>query len=136
MVAIQEAPMKIQPGAQVKAGFFGWFEENHSAATSSSDLVFIDKAMSLPEAAASTGIESAHGSKPAATLFSAAPLLEAQELTDAEIADLFGRERRAEEQEDGKRLSSYRREPARGAEGQGAEGPAAPTARSFAPATP
>jgi len=107
MAAIQEAPIKIKPGAQVKAGFFGWYEENHPAATSEADLVCIDKAMALPEAVPSSGRKSTGGSKPAATLFSAAPLLEAQELTDAEIAGLFGRERREEEQEDGKVLSFF-----------------------------
>ena len=107
LVAIQEAPMKIQPGALVKAGFFGWFEENHSAATSAADRVFIDKAIGLPEALPPPDLKATGGSKPAATLFSAAPLLEAQELTEAEIARLFGRERRAEEQEDGKVLSFF-----------------------------
>ncbi len=107
MVAIQEAPMRLGPGRAVKAGFFGWFEENHPAATSAADLVFIDKAMSLPQAAPSTSRNTPGGSKPAATLFSAAPLLNAQELTKDEIADLFGPERREEEQEDGKVLSFF-----------------------------
>ena len=107
MVAIQESPMRLEPGAEVKTGFFGWFEENHPAGTSAADLVFIDKAMVLPEATPSTGLNTPGGSKPAATLFSAAPLLEAQELTEAEIADLFGGERREEEREDGKILSFF-----------------------------
>ena len=55
MVAIQESPKRLEPDSEVKAGFFGWFEENHPAATSAADLVFIDKAMALPEAAPSTG---------------------------------------------------------------------------------
>jgi cellobiose phosphorylase len=107
MAAIQETPMQLEPGAAVNTGFFGWFEENHSEATSAADLVFIDKAMGLAEAVPPTGRDRPGGSKPAASLFSAAPLLEAQELTEAEIADLFGRERREEEQEDGKVLSFF-----------------------------
>jgi len=107
MVAIQESPMRLEPGSEVKTGFFGWFEENHPAATSAADLVFIDKVMSLPEAASSTRGNARGGSKPAATLFSAAPLLEAQELTEADIADLFGKERREEEREEGKLLSFF-----------------------------
>ncbi len=107
MAAIQETPIRLEPGAAVNTGFFGWFEENHPAATSAADLVFIDKAMGLPEAAPSTGPNMPDGSKPAASLFSAAPLLEAEELTQPKIADLFGRERREEEQEDGKVLSFF-----------------------------
>jgi len=107
MAAIQESSMKLKPGAQVKTGFLGWFEENHPEATSAADLVFIDKALSLPEAAPPSDWNNPCGSKPAASLFGAAPLLEAQELTDAEIADLFGGERRQEEKEDGKALSFF-----------------------------
>ncbi len=107
MAAIQESPMKLKPGAEIKTGFFGWFEENHPAATSAADLVLVDKAMALPEAAPPSDWKRPDGSKPAMTLFSAAPLLEAQELTKAEIAELFGTERREEETEDGKTLSFF-----------------------------
>jgi cellobiose phosphorylase len=101
MAAVQESPIKLKPGAEIKTGFFGWFEENHPEATSAADMVFVDKAMALPEAAPPSGWNSPGGSKPAATLFSAAPLLEAQELTENEIPDQFGRERRVEEKDDG-----------------------------------
>lgn len=107
MAAIQESPIKLKPGAEIKTGFFGWFEENHPEATSAADMVFVDKAMALPEAAPPSGWNSPGGSKPAATLFSAAPLLEAQELTENEIPDQFGRERRVEEKDDGKVLSFF-----------------------------
>jgi cellobiose phosphorylase len=107
MAAIQESPMKLEPGAEVKTGFFGWFEEHHPTATSAADMVFVDKAMALPEASPPSGWNSPGGSKPAATLFSVAPLLKAQELNEAEVADLFGRERREEEREEGKLLSFF-----------------------------
>lgn len=107
MAAIQESPMMLKPGAEIRTGFFGWFEESHPAASSAADLVFVDKAMALPEAPPPSGRKKPRGSKPGATLFSAAPLLEAQELTKAEIGDLFGRERRQEEKEDGKILSFF-----------------------------
>jgi 1,2-beta-oligoglucan phosphorylase len=107
LAAVQESPVKLKPGAEIKTGFFGWLEENHPVATSAADLVFVDKATSLPEAALPGDWKRPEGSKPAATLFSAGPLLEAQELTEAEIDDLFGKERRQEEKEDGKTLSFF-----------------------------
>ncbi len=107
MVAIQEAPVRLEPGAIAERGFFGWFEEDHPSATSVADLVFVDKAMALPEAVPATHRKPPAGSKPAASLFGAAPLLNAQELTEAEIDDLFGRERREEEREGGRVLSFF-----------------------------
>jgi 1,2-beta-oligoglucan phosphorylase len=107
MAVIQESPISLKPGAEIKTGFFGWFEENHPVATSAADLVFVDKATRLPEAALSGDWKKPEGSKPVATLFSAAPLLEAQELTESEIDDLFGKERRQEENEDDKTLSFF-----------------------------
>jgi cellobiose phosphorylase len=107
MVAIQEAPVRLEPGAVAERSFFGWFEEDHPAATSVADLVFVDKAMGLPEAVPATHRKPPGGSKPAMSLFSAAPLLNAEELTEAEIDNLFGRERREEEREDGRLLSFF-----------------------------
>jgi cellobiose phosphorylase len=107
MAAIQEAPVRLEPGAVAKRGFFGWFEEDHPSATSPADLVFVDKAMGLREAVPAAHRNLPGGSKPARSLFSAAPLLDAQELTEAEIADLFGRQRREEEREGGSLLSFF-----------------------------
>jgi cellobiose phosphorylase len=107
MVAIQEAPVLLEAGAAAERGFFGWFEEDHPAATSVADLVFVDKIMGLPEAVPATRRKPPSGSKPAMSLFSAAPLLNAQELTEAEIDDLFGRQRREEERKGGRVLSFF-----------------------------
>jgi cellobiose phosphorylase len=107
MVAVQEAQVRLEPGAVADRGFFGWFEQDHPAATSAADLVVADKAMGLAEAVPPTRLNALAGSKPAASLFSSAPLLEAQELTEAEISDLFGRERREEEREDGRLWSFF-----------------------------
>jgi cellobiose phosphorylase len=107
MVAIQEAPVRLEPGGAAKRGFFGWFEEDHPAATSEGDLVFVDKAMALPEAATATDPIGAGGLKPAGSLFSDAPLLNALDLTEAEIAELFGGEIREKETKDGRVLSFF-----------------------------
>ena len=107
MVAIQDAPVQLKPGDIVTRGFFGWFEENHPAATSAADLVFVDKAMVLPEVVPERDPQIVTGAHSAASLFSIAPLLDALELTDEEIAELFGVELRNEEREDGKLLSFF-----------------------------
>lgn len=107
LAAIQGSPMRLKNGEEVKTGFFGWFEEDHPEATSEADLALVDKAMGLPEATPPSERNFQGGSRAGATLFSAAPLLNAQEMTDAEIADLFGRERREEEKEEGQTLSFF-----------------------------
>ena len=107
MVAIQEAPVRLEPGEGAKRGFFGWFEADHPAATSEEDLVFVDRVLGLTEASAVPEFTATEGSRPAASLFSAAPLLKAQELTEVEITDLFGQELREVEREEGRVLSFF-----------------------------
>jgi cellobiose phosphorylase len=148
MAAIQDAPLRLEPGATEMAGFFGGFWEDHPAATSESDLVFVDKVLALPEAFFPLSLwervgerelkkdftpsknplssQPAHNAEskshvdpplpdplpegegvPSATLFSAAPLLDALELTEADITRLFGSERREEEIVDGCLLSFF-----------------------------
>jgi 1,2-beta-oligoglucan phosphorylase len=107
MVALQEAPVRLEPGEAVKRGFFGWFEEDHPAPTSAGDLLCVDKAMRLPEAAAPSDSNATRGAKPAPALFSSAPLLNVEDVTEGEIAELFGGELREVEREDGKMLSFF-----------------------------
>jgi cellobiose phosphorylase len=107
LAAIQEAPVRLEPGRVAKRGFFGWLEQDHPAATSEKDLVFVDKVTALPEAIKTPDLSATRGSKPTASLFSAAPLLKAQDLSETEIADLFGKELREVEMEDGKPLSFF-----------------------------
>ena len=107
LAAIQETPITLKPGAEGRTGFFGWFEENHAAATSAADLAFVDKAMALPEASASIDWNSPRGSKPGKTLFTAAPLLETQEPAESELDGMFGAQRRMEEKDEGKTLSFF-----------------------------
>src|SRR5262249_14802454 len=49
MAVIQDAPVRLAPHTVVTLGFFGWFEADHPAATSSAALTFVDKALTLPE---------------------------------------------------------------------------------------
>jgi 1,2-beta-oligoglucan phosphorylase len=107
MVAVQDTPVRLEPGEGAKLGFFGWFEEDHPGASSGKDLLFADKALGLPEAVPETEPIAAGGAKPPASLFSAAHLLNAQELTEADIAKLFGDDLREVEREGGKVISFF-----------------------------
>jgi cellobiose phosphorylase len=107
MAAIQDAPLRLEPGARAKRGFFGWLEADHAEATSAADLVFVDQALALPQAQAAQGGATDDGLIPAASLFATVPLLQALELTDTEIADLFGADVREVEREAGSTLSFF-----------------------------
>jgi cellobiose phosphorylase len=107
MAVIQESPVRLRRGEVAEQGFFGWFEADHPEATSANDLVFVDEAMGLPEAVPASDQNVPCGSKPAGSLFATAPLLDALDLTEAEIADLFGGELREVEREDGRILSFF-----------------------------
>jgi cellobiose phosphorylase len=108
MAVIQDAPLTLAPGEASAAGFFGWFEPDHPEATSGADLAFIDRALSLPEAAPPAARRyPSEGSAPSASLFSTAPLIEALELDEAQITGLFGGTRREPELEHGRLLSFF-----------------------------
>jgi cellobiose phosphorylase len=108
MAVVQDAPVRLAPHAVVNLGFFGWFEEDHPAATSSADLAFVDMALALPEASAITARRVGTARLPAAaTLFSARPLLTSLDLTEAEIAALFGTDWRQVERVNGEVLSFF-----------------------------
>lgn len=108
MAVIQDAPLTLAPGEASAVGFFGWFEPDHPEATSNADLAFVDRALSLPEAAPPAAWqEPSEGFAPSANLFSAAPLLETLDLGDAEITGLFGGTRREPELEHGHLLSFF-----------------------------
>jgi cellobiose phosphorylase len=108
MAAIQEASVQLAPGARAQSGFFGWFEPDHPAASSSADLAVVDRALALPEAAAPAEHgRASDGTPPVATLFSTSPLLPCLDLTDAEVARLWGDELRQVERDGGRLLSFF-----------------------------
>jgi len=55
MAVIQDVQLRLAPSAMVRRGFFGWFEEDHPAASSPADLTFVDQALALPEATIAKG---------------------------------------------------------------------------------
>ena len=107
MAVIQDAPVRLGRGEVIDRGFFGWFEADHPEATSANDLVFVDNAMGLPEAVPAFDSNAPCGAAPPASLFTSAPLLDGQDLTEAEIENLFGTELRAVERQDGRILSFF-----------------------------
>jgi len=122
MVALQDEPLRLEPGEAADRGFFAWYEADHPAATGVSDLRFVDRALALPEAggreggpevaepgapAGAPGGQARESAPAASSLFATAALLESLELDEAEVAERFGTERREEERESGSLLSFF-----------------------------
>ncbi|MCW5658999.1 MAG: hypothetical protein KIT60_14955 [Burkholderiaceae bacterium] len=106
MAVLQDAPLTLAAGARATLGFFAWFEGDHRGASGDGDLGFVERALSLPEAAAPPGAHGAPAAR-AATLFSDAPLLPALDLAAAELAAHFGHDRHAVEEAGGRLLSFF-----------------------------
>ncbi len=107
MAAIQDEPVLLEPGAKCRRGFFGWFEPDKASATGEADAAFIDSALALPEAVFPEGENGAEPAHAAASLFAAAPLLEALDLDDEEVHRFFGDFHEHAEREDGSLLSFF-----------------------------
>ncbi|MGD0950201.1 MAG: hypothetical protein ABSA52_22600 [Candidatus Binatia bacterium] len=107
MAVIQDAQLRLDPGASATHGFFGWFEEHHAAASSPADLVFVDRVLALREARKPPARRVKKDSGRSATLFSARPILKSVDLTDTEATDLFGKDWRNLERENGCTLSLF-----------------------------
>jgi cellobiose phosphorylase len=106
MAVIQDAQLRLEPGASARRGFFGWFEEHHAAASSPADLAFVDRVLALREASKRRAHRVKKESR-SATLFSACPMLKSLDLTDTEVTDLFGTELRDVERENGCTFSFF-----------------------------
>jgi len=106
MAVIQDAPVRLAPGVSARHGFFGWFEEHHADASSPADLAFVDRALALREARKPPTRRVKKDSGPA-TLFSALPVLKSIDLTDTEVTELFGKDLRNLERENGSTLSFF-----------------------------
>ena len=127
MAVIQDAQVRLEPRESATHGFFGWFEEHHAAASSPADLAFVDRVLEAFESGnsllPSQVFATARHSDPtgsgrsgptvrgpasrSATLFSARPILKSLDLTDSEATDLFGKDWRNVERENGCTLSFF-----------------------------
>jgi 1,2-beta-oligoglucan phosphorylase len=109
LAVIQDEAVSLSPGAHAARGFFGWLELDHPAASSQSDLSLVERALALPEAKPppQPAASRAAASSPAATLFSARPMLATRELDPAQIDAMFGAERREVEYAGDRALSFF-----------------------------
>ena len=108
MAAIQDAPLRLEPGASARRGFFGWFEERPPG------RIVARRPGVRRSGARSAEAKEAHRARrvrqaiaTAPTLFSARPILASLDLTDSEVADLFGKDLRNVERENGCTLSFF-----------------------------
>ena len=99
MIVLRDVPLRLGPGESVAAGFFGTLLADHPEATSASDLEHVAAALALPESiGAASGMAPQSDAAPQsgdpalsrdATLFSTAPLLDALELDEGRLRELF-----------------------------------------------
>jgi cellobiose phosphorylase len=108
MVAIRDAPIRLDPQGSVAAGFFGSYQADHPDATSSSDLDGVSALLALPEATPVAIEAESAASAASATLFGSAPVLNGLDLNDDALRALFGSHWRHEEfDQHGERLSFF-----------------------------
>ena len=103
LVAIQDEPVLLEPGAKSQRGFFGSFVTDKPTATCAKDAALIDAALALPEAVCPPWPEKKSTNTPAFSLFSSAPLLVTEELDET----FFGSGIRHSEREKGRLLSFF-----------------------------
>ena len=106
LLAIQDGAVVLAAGQGAALGFFGCVRVDHPEATSADDLVQVDALLALAEAPAE--LVGSTLAKPAASLFSSAPLLATTDLDAAALTTLFGPQRRHAELKDGALLSFTR----------------------------
>ena len=108
MVVIRDAPIRLNPGDRIAAGFFGSYLADHPEPTSSSDLERVSSILAQPEAAP-VAIESPSAEMPdTATLFSSTSLLNGLDLDTDTLRAMFGSQWRHEElDERGEHLSFF-----------------------------
>ncbi|MEP7034348.1 MAG: hypothetical protein ABI934_02100 [Actinomycetota bacterium] len=110
LALLQAAPMQLAVGETVATGFFGAYQPDHPAATSSLDQAVVDEALGQPEAKRPASRDTAEGvaggQAAAASLFSSSVALACTPLDDDELVRLAGEECRHAEW-DGRTLLSF-----------------------------
>jgi cellobiose phosphorylase len=108
MAMIQGEPLALEAGESGDRGFFAAFTPSHDATSGPEDLACVDRVLGLPEATSpSRPTDARTGGRAVASLFSRAPLLVGEDLTEAEVTVLFGVDRRCEERRDGRMFSFF-----------------------------
>lgn len=107
LVALQDEPFVLAPGARTRRGFFGCFQLDKPTPSSAADLAGVDAVLALPAAVPATAPAGPAGTRPAASLFTTAPFLEVLDLDQAGVTRFFGATRRHAEQEADQLLSFF-----------------------------
>jgi cellobiose phosphorylase len=107
MVVIRDAPIRLERGGAVAAGFFGGYLADHREATAHADLERLKPIIELPEAKPPSTPPKARRRAEAATLFSPGALLDVRDLTDDELRMSFAAPWRHEERDDRGALLSF-----------------------------
>ncbi|HZR80642.1 MAG TPA: hypothetical protein VFD92_06065 [Candidatus Binatia bacterium] len=107
MAAIQDDLVQLAAGATAARGFFAWLEPDHRAATSHADLAAVERALALPEATPPRPAAGTPERAAPTTLFSDRPLLRCRDLSEAEVARLWGGDVRHPERDGGELLSFF-----------------------------
>ncbi|MEN9416510.1 MAG: hypothetical protein RI988_130 [Pseudomonadota bacterium] len=92
LLAIQDAPLALAPGEAASLGFFVQVDMHHAAATSAADLAAVDARLAQSPAASWHSCPNAAPApreEAAPSLFATAPVLEALDLSEAELASRF-----------------------------------------------
>jgi cellobiose phosphorylase len=107
MAVLQDAPVELEPRAHVAGGFFGFYVADHREATSHGDIDRVREVLSLAEATPAQTEPLPANSASTATLFSPAPLLDADDLDTTALEALFGAQWRHEEFDGARPLSFF-----------------------------
>ncbi|MFA5292190.1 MAG: hypothetical protein WC496_04055 [Phycisphaerae bacterium] len=98
VVALQEEPFVLEPGQISNLGFFGIFCENHTVPTSQDDIELIDSGIAqLKELSDTPWVDGYDYDEPTKSLFSESGLFVSEDLTENELNNLFGNNRRHSE---------------------------------------
>jgi cellobiose phosphorylase len=108
MVVVRDASLPLHPQDIASAGFFGSYLADHPDPSSPADLERVSKVLALPEAVPVQIDLTPRAAGAAATLFSAAPLLESLDLDAPSLEAYFGSQPQREERDErGERLSFF-----------------------------
>lgn len=102
MVAVQDAMLHLAPGKVATRGFFAWLEPDHARPSSSDDLVVVERALALAEAAPPDAWRTDAPETPVATtLFAPVAVLPCRDLASDELRRFWPGEHRHIERRDG-----------------------------------
>ncbi|MEO7774428.1 MAG: hypothetical protein ABIT36_05560, partial [Steroidobacteraceae bacterium] len=114
LVVVQDAPLRLEPGTQVTAGFFGAFLPDHPEPSGDVDLEHVARVVALQDARPPhfdrddlARFSPASDAAESATLFSTGSLLVVEDLDRTGVNELFGATLRHEERDEHDTLLAF-----------------------------